>query len=116
MRTRAQRLVIVLVAAVGLSGLAGCSEAGVSESDAYKIGCPALDAAIATGALGSKAAVAGLEKLQQSQDLSEQTSQWLDTAVSALKTTDPDQMPAAAKARLVDGCADNGYPLRNLTK
>jgi hypothetical protein len=104
------------VAAVGLSGLAACSEAGVTETDAYKVGCPALDAALGTGALGTKAATAGLEKLREQPGLSEQTSQWLDTAIGALKTTDPQDMPAEARSRLVDGCADNGYPLRNLTK
>jgi hypothetical protein len=116
MRRRAHHLVLTLAATASLAGLAGCSESGVSATDAYQIGCPALDAAIGTGAVGTKAAVSGLQKLREQPGLNEQTSQWLDTAVAALKSTDPEKIPADAKARLIDGCTDNGYPLRNLTK
>ena len=114
MHTWAHRLVVPLVAAASLSGLTACSEAGVSATDAYRIGCPALDAALGTGAVGTKAAVTGLEKLREQPGLSAETTQWLDTAIGALQTTDPNEIPADAKARLIDGCADNGYPLRNL--
>jgi hypothetical protein len=34
------------VALAALIGLASCAEAGVSQADAYRIGCPAVDAAV----------------------------------------------------------------------
>jgi hypothetical protein len=114
MRTWGRTLAVTVAAAASLTGLAACSEAGISESDAYKIGCPAIDAVVAGGSLGSKATVAGLEKLREQPDLSAQTEKWLDAAIGALKTTDPNAMPAGTKSVLVDGCAKNGYALRNL--
>jgi len=116
MRTRAKKTAVSLVAVAGLTGLVACSEStGITEEDGYRIGCPAIDAVLGGGALGSKAAVAGLEKLLDQPGLSEETRQWVDTAVAALKTTNPDEMPAGAKSVLIRGCAENGYELRNLT-
>jgi len=116
MRISGRRLVVTLAAAVSLTSLAGCSESGITEDDAYQIGCPAVDAAVAGGSLGTKAAVAGLEKVREQPDLSKRTTKFLDTAVAALKTTDPNEMPSDAKAVLLKGCADHGYPLRNLER
>ncbi len=114
MRTWGRRLAVSVAAVAGLSGLVGCSGSGISETDAYKIGCPAVDAVVAGGTLGSKATVAALEKLRQQPDLGAGTTKWIDAAIGALKTTDPNDMPKGAKSVLVGGCADHGYPLRNL--
>ena len=105
---------MTVAAAAALTGLAGCSETGINEVDAYKIGCPAVDAVVAGGSLGTKATVAGLEKLREQPGLSTQTGQWLDAAIGALQTTDPNEMPSGTKSVLIDGCAKNGYALRNL--
>ena len=115
MHTWGRRLAVTIAAAACLAGIAGCSGSGITETDAYKIGCPAVDAVIAGGSLGSKATVAALEKLREQPDLSADTTKWLDAAIGALKTTDPNQMPGEAKSLLVDGCANHGYPLRNLS-
>jgi hypothetical protein len=97
-----------------LSGLTACSDTGITKTDAYSVGCPALDAVVGGGALGTKAAVAALKKIREQPDLDQQTQRWLDAAIGGLSTTDPNKMPAEAKALLVDGCEQNGYPLRNL--
>jgi hypothetical protein len=114
MRTRG-RFAVTLAIAASLCGLAGCTGSGITQADAYKIGCPAVDTVIAGGTLGSKATVAGLKKLRAQADLSDETKKWLDAAIGALQTTDPKQMPKDARALLVGGCRNNGYPLRNLT-
>lgn len=114
MRTWGRRLAVSLAAVASLSGLVGCSESGVSQTDAYKIGCPAVDAVVASGSLGSKATVAALEKLRKQPDLSADTVKWLDAAIGALETTDPKDMPRGAKSVLIDGCAKHDYPLRTL--
>ncbi|MET0692584.1 MAG: hypothetical protein ABWY56_01560 [Propionibacteriaceae bacterium] len=116
MRTWGRQLVITIAAAASLTGLAGCADGTITQADAYKIGCPAVDAVVGGGSLGSKASVAGLKKLREQPDLSPETTKWLDAAIGALETTDPNDMPKEAKALLVDGCQDNGYPLRNLAK
>jgi hypothetical protein len=115
MVSRGSTAVITLVSVLSLAGVAGCSQdSSITETDAYRIGCPALDAVVGGGALGTKAAVAGLEKLRDREGLSAETAKWLSTAVDALKTTDPNEMPTGAKSVLVDGCQKNGYELRNL--
>ena len=116
MHTWGRRLAVSFATTVSLVALAGCSESGITEDDAYQIACPAVDAVVAGGSVGTKAAVAGLEKLREQPDLSKRTTEFLDTAVDALKTTDPSEMPGDAKAVLRKGCADHGYPLRNLKR
>jgi hypothetical protein len=116
MRIWGRKLVITLATVASLTGLAGCSGSGISSADGYKIGCPAVDTVVAGGSLGSKAAVAALKKLRGQQGMSKQTVEWVDAAIGALETTDPNKMPAHTKTLLVDGCAKNGYPLHNLVR
>lgn len=101
--------------AVAVLGATGCAEAGVGEEDAYAIGCPAIDSVVAGGSVASKATVAGLERLREAIDPATGTREWLDAAITLLRSGDPDDLPAAARQLLVDGCADNGHPLRNPT-
>src|SRR5215210_727487 len=101
MRSWGRNLVVSLTAAVSLSGLVACSDAGITEADAYQIGCPALDAVVGGGSLGSKATVATLKKIREQPKLGDQTTRWLDAAIGALETTNPNDMPADAKAMLI---------------
>ena len=103
----------VLVSLAALLGLAACSE-GISAEDAYKIGCPAADSAVGGGSLVNKATVAGLRELRDSRVLDAEPQRWLEAAVSLLESDDPSQVSAEAKNLIIKGCADNGYPLRNL--
>jgi len=102
------------VLAAGVAGLVGCAEAGVGEQDAYAIACPAIDSVVGGGSAAGRATVAGLERIRDVTDPAPETRRWLDAAITLLQTADPDQLPAEARALLVDGCADHGHALRNL--
>lgn len=107
----------ITAAAVALSaliGLASCAEAGVSQADAYRIGCPAVDTAVGGGSVLGKASVTGLRKLSESGQLAPEPQRWLDATISLLESDDPQATPSEAKQLILDGCAENGYPLRNL--
>lgn len=104
----------VLVALAALVGLTACSSTGIRAEDAYKIGCPAVDAAAGGRSLANKATVAGLKELSRSGALDPEPKRWVDTAVGLLESDDPSAVSAEAKRLITDGCADNGYPLRNL--
>ena len=103
----------VLVSLAALVGLAACSS-GISAEDAYKIGCPAVDTAAGGGSLVNKATVAGLKQLSESGALDAEPQQWLDATISLLESDDPNAVSTEAKQLIINGCADNGYPLRNL--
>ena len=103
----------LLVSLAALLGLAACSS-GVSAEDAYKIGCPAVDSAVTGGSLVNKATVAGLKKLRESGALDPEPQRWLDATISLLESDDPSKVSTEAKQLIIKGCADNGYPLRNL--
>ena len=102
------------VALAALIGLTSCSEAGVSQADAYRIGCPAVDSAVGGGSVVGKASVTGLKKLSESGQLDPEPQKWLDATISLLESDDPKAAPSDAKQLILDGCAENGYPLRNL--
>jgi hypothetical protein len=104
----------VLVSLAALVGLAACSS-GVSAEDAYKIGCPAVDSAAGGGSLVNKATVAGLKKLSESGVLDAEPQRWLDATIGLLESDNPNAVSAETKKLIIDGCAENGYPLRNLT-
>src|SRR5918993_5617596 len=103
----------VLVGLAALVGLAGCSSE-VSAEDAYKIGCPAADSAAGSGSLVNKATVAGLKQLRDSGALDAEPQRWLEATISVLESDDPSRVSTEAKQLVIKGCADNGYPLRNL--
>ena len=103
----------LLVSLAAMLGLAGCSS-GVSAEDAYKIGCPAVDSAVEGGSLVNKATVAGLKQLSRSRALHAEPQRWLEATISLLESDDPSKVSTEAKQLIIKGCADNGYPLRNL--
>ena len=98
-------------AAIGTLALTGCAQAGISAGDAYKVGCPALDAVAAGGSVVGKVALAGLEQLRDSGQLTGESKQWLDVSIQYLK--DPSKVPAESKKFIKDGCATAGYTLQN---
>jgi hypothetical protein len=106
-------LAAVLLSAAAVAGLASCSSE-VTAEDAYKIGCPAVDSAVGGGSFVGKATVAGLRKLSESGTLDPEPQRWLDATISLLESDDPDKVSSEAKKLIIDGCAENGYPLRNL--
>lgn len=108
------RLGLLLAAALAVTGLTACASDGQTAQDAYKIGCPALDAAMAGGSVANRAAIKGLETLRDSGQLDPEPAKWVDAALGALTSADPADIPADARALLVDGCADHGYTLQNL--
>jgi hypothetical protein len=103
----------VLLSLVAVAGLTSCSS-DVSKEDIYKVGCPAVDSAVGGGSLVGKATVAGLKKLSESGTLDPEPQRWLDATISLLESDDPDKVSSDAKQLIIDGCAENGYPLRNL--
>ena len=102
----------VSAAAAGSLALAGCAQAGLSAADAYRIGCPALDAVAASGSVVGKVALTGLEQLRDSGQLTGENKQWVEVAIQFLK--DPSKVDPAQKKVITDGCAANGYPLKNV--
>ena len=102
-----------LLSVAALVGLASCSSE-VTAEDAYQIGCPAVDSAVGGGSLISKATVAGLKKLSESGTLDPEPQRWLDATISLLESDNPGEVSSDVKQLIIDGCADNGYPLRNL--
>ena len=109
-----RRVVAALALVLVFPGLASCSEANVKAEDAYKVGCPAVDSAVAGGSIVSKATVAGLRKLSQSGQLDPEPQKWLDATISVLDADNPNASSDSAKKLIIDGCATHGYQLRNL--
>ena len=113
---RAGLLGVAMLTMVILStmGLSACSADAQSAQDAYRIGCPALDAAVSGGGTVKDATIKGLEVIRDSGQLDPQPQEWLDAAIKGLTAASPKDLPADARKTLVDGCADHGYPLKNL--
>jgi hypothetical protein len=108
------RFGLLLATVLTVAGLTGCTSDSQGAQDAYKIGCPALDTAMAGGSVANQAAIKGLETIRDSGQLDPEPARWVDAALGALKSADPDDIPADARKLLVDGCADHGYTLQNL--
>lgn len=102
---------LAAAAAVGVLTFAGCAEAGLTAEDAYRVGCPALDAVAASGETVGKVALVGLEKLRDSGQVSGEAKVWVERSITFLG--DPDKVSEADKQFLRDGCAAHGYTLQN---
>ena len=97
--------------AAGTLALTGCSQAAVSAADLYTIGCPALDAVAASGSVAGQVAVTGPEKLRGSGQVTGESRQFLDLAITYLK--DPAKVPAESKKQIKAACKANGQELKN---
>jgi hypothetical protein len=110
-----RRLVVAAVLSFAvLLGFTSCAQTTIQAADVYKIGCPAVDAAVGGGSAVSKVTVAGLKKLSQSGQLDPEPQRWVDATISLLESDDPKNPPSDAKKLIIDGCANSGYPLQNL--
>lgn len=110
LRTSPARGLAAAVAA-GTLALTGCSQPAVSAADLYTIGCPALDAVAASGSVAGKVALTGLEKLRESGQVTGESRQFLDLAITYLK--DPAKVPAESKKQIKAACTANGQELKN---
>lgn len=109
-----RRLFAATLLVASLLGLSACSGTDIKAEDAYKIGCPAVDSAVAGGGVATKATVAGLKKLSASGQLDPEPKKWVDATISVLSSDDPKASPDGTKQLIIDGCAQHGYELRNL--
>jgi hypothetical protein len=107
-------VVAAALAFIAVSGLTSCAQTEVQAAEVYKIGCPAVDAAVGGGSAVSKVTVTGLKKLSESGKLDPEPQRWVDAAISLLESDDPKNPPSDVKRLIIDGCAKNGYPLQNL--
>jgi hypothetical protein len=107
------RFGLLLAAGLAITGLTACASDSQAAEDAYKIGCPALDAALAGGSVMNQAAIKGLEAIRDSGQLDPEPAKWVDTAIAVL--SDPSEVPDDAKKLLIDGCEAHGYTLQNLS-
>jgi hypothetical protein len=107
-------IVATVLGFTALLGFTSCGQTPVQAADVYKIGCPAVDAAVGGGSAVSKVTVAGLKKLSESGKLDPEPQRWVDATISLLESDDPKNPPSDAKKLIIDGCAKNGYPLQNL--
>lgn len=105
---------LLLAAVVTVTGLAACSPDSQGAEDAYKVGCPALDAAVAGGSVVNQAAVKALRAARDSGQLDPEPTKWIEAAIGVLTSSDPSAVSTDARKLLIDGCADHGYPLQNL--
>jgi hypothetical protein len=103
-----------VLAVAALLGLTACGQAPVNAADVYKIGCPAVDAAAGGGSAVSDVTVAGLKKLSESGKLDPEPQRWVDATISLLESDNPKDASSDVKRLIIDGCAENGYPLQNL--
>ena len=103
--------VLLAGAAVGALALSGCAQTGLRVEDAYKVGCPALDAVAASGSVVGKVALAGLEQLRDSGNVSGDAKKWVETSITFL--SDPKKVSESDKKFIKDGCASHGYQLKN---
>src|SRR5215211_9402728 len=94
-----------------LLGFSSCAQSTIQAADVYKIGCPAVDAAVGGGSAVSKVTVAGLKKLSESGKLDPEPKKWVDATISLLESDDPQNSPSDVKRLIIDGCAKNGYQL-----
>jgi hypothetical protein len=108
------KIASAVVAVLVSIGLVGCSEETATMQDAYKVGCPAIDAASATGSVANKVAVRTLKEIRDRGNPSPEAEQWLDAAIEFLTADDPGQVSQATRERIIKGCADHGYELQNL--
>jgi hypothetical protein len=102
------------LALVPALAVAGCSDTSLTTEDAYKIGCPAIDATAATGSVASDVAVSTLKEVRDRAHPSAETKKWLNAAIAVLTSDEPSKASRQVRQVIIQGCRRNGYPLQNL--
>ncbi|WP_188894608.1 hypothetical protein [Microlunatus endophyticus] len=108
------KMVSIALAVAAIAALAGCSQTNLTTEDAYKIGCPAIDATVASGSVANEVAVTTLKEVRDRSHPSKDTKKWLDAAIALLTSDHPTHTSKQAKKLIIRGCKENGYPLQNL--
>lgn len=108
------KIVSISLAVVATAALAGCSQTDLTTEDAYKIGCPAIDATVASGSVANEVAVTTLQEVRDRSHPSKDTKKWLNAAIQLLTSDHPNQVSQQTKKLIIRGCKENGYPLQNL--
>jgi hypothetical protein len=106
--------ILVPAVVLMLAALAGCSQSSLTTEDAYKIGCPAIDATVASGSVANEVAVTTLKEIRDRSHPSQDTRKWLNAAINLLTSDHPSTASRNAKNLIIKGCRENGYPLQNL--
>lgn len=99
---------------MALVALSACSQTDLTTEDAYKIGCPAIDATVASGSVANEVAVTTLEEVRDRSHPSKDAKKWLTAAINLLTSDHPSHASRQAKKLIINGCRENGYPLQNL--
>lgn len=99
---------------MALVAFSACAQTDLTTEDAYKVGCPAVDATVATGSVANQVAVTTLTEVRDRSHPSKDTKQWLNAAINLLTSDHPSQSSRQAKKLIISGCRQNGYPLQNL--
>lgn len=108
------KIVSVATGVAALVAMVGCSQTNLTIEDAYKIGCPAIDATVATGSVANDVAVSTLKEIRDRAHPSQETKKWLNAAISLLTSDHPNALSRQTKKLIIKGCKENGYPLQNL--
>lgn len=109
-----RKIISLAAGAMVLVALSACSQSDLTTEDAYKIGCPAIDATVASGAVANDVAVTTLREVRARSHPSKDTKKWLDSAIDLLTTDHPNHLSTQTKKLIIKGCKENGYPLQNL--
>ena len=104
---------MALVSLAALGGVRACAR-GIMPVAGNTTGGRAVDSAAGGGSLVNKATVAGLRQLSKSGVLDPEPQRWLEATIALLESDNPNAASSEAKKLIINGCADNGYPLRNL--
>jgi hypothetical protein len=95
-------------------GLVGCSQTSLTMEDAYKIGCPSIDATVASGSVANEVALATLKEVRDRAKPSDETKAWLDAAIELLSAEEPSEVSKQTRKLIIQGCKKHGHPLQNL--
>lgn len=102
------------VAAAFIVGLVGCSQSSVTTEDAYRIGCPAIDATAASGSVANEVALTTLKEVRDRANPSDEAKKWIDASIELLSSDDPNEVSKHTRKLIIQGCKKHGHPLQNL--
>jgi hypothetical protein len=95
-------------------GLVGCSQTSLTVEDAYKIGCPAIDATVASGSVANEVVLATLKEVRDRAKPTDEAKQWIDASIELLSADEPGDVSKQTRKLIINGCKKHGHPLQNL--